>query len=73
MMNLISLLRKDASKRIICSASDTSLLSLLQVFESTNDVINYSVMHIGDNLTAKDKFLPNLHGFDKWIPSENEK
>ena len=62
-MIVISVIRKGASKRLFLSVMDSShYLSILQIFESTNDVVDYQVSEY------EDKYLPNTQGFDKWKP-----
>lgn len=69
-MYKISLRRKGAWKWISCSTDEASLLSLCQVFESTNDVEEYMVGEVGKYFEIVDRYLPSdsTHGFPKWKP-----
>lgn len=71
-MYKVSLRRKGASKWIQCSTDQGSLLSLLQVFESTNDVEEYMVGEVGQFFQITDKYLPESQGFPKWKPIPKE-
>lgn len=65
-MYKISLRRKGASKWIYCSTDQGSLLSLCQMFESTDDVEEYMVGEVGPFFEIKDRYLPDSQGFTKW-------
>jgi len=67
-MYKISLRRKGASKWLSCSTDQGSLLSLCQVFESTDDVEEYMVAEVGQFFEMKDRYLPDSQGFPKWKP-----
>lgn len=67
----ISVLRKGAIKRQMLSTTKGHMLSICQIFESTDDVVNYTVIEI--NMTTfkhKDLYLSNMQGFDKWTNLE---
>jgi hypothetical protein len=68
-MIVISVIRKGASKRLSLSVMDSShYLSILQIFESTDDVVDYQVSELDKSYNHKDKYLPDMQGFDKWKP-----
>lgn len=67
-MIIISILRKQAFKRLTLSTTEGNYMAILQIFESTDDVVNYMVGEIDKNFQHKDKFLPDMRGFAKWIP-----
>lgn len=67
-MYKISLRRKGASKWLSCSTDQGSLLSLCQVFESTDDVEEYMVGEVGKFFEITDRYLPDSTGFAKWKP-----
>jgi hypothetical protein len=67
MMIIISVIRKDAFKRLVISTSHENYLAILQIFESTDDVVNYHVAELDRNFQPKDKYIPNATGFNKWI------
>ena len=69
----VSIRRKGASKWLNLMTDNGSLLSLCQVFESTNDVEEYVVGEIGKNFQFVDKYLPDSQGFSKWKPIPKEK
>ena len=69
----ISIRRKGATKWIYCSTDQASLLSLCQIFESTNDVEEYMVGEIGKFFEITDKYLSESYGFNKWKPLPNHK
>lgn len=72
-MMIISVIRKGAFKRLILSVEDSSYISILQIFESTNDVVDYTVAELDKYYRPIDRFLPDIQGFRKWkpIPAED--
>jgi len=69
-MIIISVLRKGAWKRLNFSTTEENYLSILQIFETTDDVVDYSVAELDKNFKPTDRFLPNSQGFSKWKPIE---
>jgi len=64
----ISVIRKSAWKRLIISTTREYYLSILQIFETTDDVVDYQVSELDDNFQVTDKYLPDMQGLRKWIP-----
>jgi len=64
----ISVIRKGAWKRLVLSTTREYYLSILQIFETTDDVVDYHVAELDNNFQATDKYLPNMQGFSKWRP-----
>lgn len=69
-MIVISLIRKGAFKRLSLSTNKGDYLAILQIFETTDDVVNYQVGELDKNFNAKDLYLPDMVGFSKWKPVE---
>jgi hypothetical protein len=67
-MYKISIRRKGASKWIQCSTDLDSLLSVCQIFESTDDVAEYMVGEVGKFFQITDRYTGNTEGFKKWKP-----
>ena len=63
---LISVIRKGAFKRLNLSSSKESYLSICQIFESTDDVVDYYVVGMDSNFKNHDMWLPDNFGFPKW-------
>ena len=64
----VSVIRKGAWKRLTFMTSHESLLSILQIFEATDDVVDYQVAELDKNFQHIDKYLPDMQGFSKWKP-----
>lgn len=66
---IVTIMRRGAWKPQVVATSSDSLLSLCQIFESTDDVTSYSVGEI-DFRTYEviDIYLPPSKDFPKWIP-----
>lgn len=62
----ISVIRKGAFKRLTFSTTRDCYLSILQIFETTNDVVDYQVAEIDEKYNHKDMYLSNIKGFPKW-------
>lgn len=67
-MIVISVIRKGAFKRLTLSTSNENYLAILQIFESTDDVVDYHVAELDKHFQPTDRYLPNMQGFSKWIP-----
>jgi len=67
-MIVISVIRKGAFKRLTLSTSDDNYLSILQIFETTDDVVNYTVAELDKYYRPVDRYIPSMHGFGKWNP-----
>ena len=65
-MIVISVIRKGAFKRLTLSTTQENYLAILQIFESTDDVIDYQVAELDKNFQSIDMYLPNMQGFSKW-------
>lgn len=70
---VVSVIRKGAFKRLVFSTTTDCYLAILQIFESTDDVVNYHVAELDKHFRAVDKYLPNMQGFSKWIAMSAEK
>lgn len=73
-MYTVSVIRKGAFKRLYFSTTEESLLSILQIFETTSDVVDYTVAELDKYFRPQDRYLPNSQGFSKWkpIPKQEE-
>jgi len=67
-MLVISVIRKGAFKRLTLSTGYESYLAILQIFETTDDVVDYQVAELDKNFQPVDKYLPDMQGFSKWKP-----
>lgn len=64
-------MRKGAFKPTICSSTNENYLSLLQIFESTDDVSYYFVCKTDlRTMEIKDMYLRECVGFEKWRKAE---
>ena len=73
---LIAVIRKGASKWLVLETDINNYLSICQIFESTDDVVQYTVEALNTgNYHRTDRWLPNQTGFDKWmkIPDDRNK
>lgn len=65
---LITVLRKNASKWLVLETDKNNYLSICQIFESTDDVMKYTVQEFNPSQgKLVDIWLPNQRGFNKWI------
>jgi len=67
-MIAITILRRGASKRIGLSSTKENYLSILQILESTSDVVDYKVAELDMFYRPHDLYLKDTQGFDKWKP-----
>jgi len=68
-MITIVLLRKGATKTLSLNTTRQDMLSICQIFESTDDVTSYSVSEMDKNYFHKDMYLESGKiDWPKWIP-----
>ena len=72
-MILISLIRKGAFKRLTLSTTVNDYLSLIQVLESADDVVDYHVGELDKYFRTRDLWVRNEESyFPKWKPFPEE-